>query len=255
MSSMTPLLFKAWRESRGRFLASAVLLAAVCVSGVFCRGSLMKVIVPDERFAGDPYVGYIYSLVYAGTARGLFTIMAMVLALGGLQREHLHQTVGFTLALPVSRVRLVSIQALSGLGQVAILSVLPMVLLAVCSWLVHAWYPLAQMARFGLLWFAGGAVFFAVAFLAATLFRSDYTALAVAFVFAVFYPTATIVPPLNRYPLNIHHVMNGMSMPYFDRHTALLVGSPPWMLLAFMLAIAGSLIAVAVQIAKRRDYP
>lgn len=254
MNTMAPLLFKAWRESRGRFLISAALLAAICVFGVFCRGSLMKVIMPGGRFGGDPYVGYIYSLVYAGTARGLFVIMVMQLALGGLQRECLQRTVGFTLALPVSRARLVSAQALLGLVQVATLSVLPLVLLTVCSSLAQLRYPPAQMACFGLLWFAGGAVFFAVALLAATLFRSEYTALTVTFVFTIFYPMAGLFSLLNRYPLNIHHIMSGVRMRYFDVHTALLVGAPPWALLACMLAIAAALIGVAIQITRRRDY-
>jgi ABC-type transport system involved in multi-copper enzyme maturation permease subunit len=254
MSATAPLLFKAWRESRGRFLISAVLLTVICVCGVFCRASLMKVVVPDERFVGDPYMGYIYRLVYAGSARGLFAIMVMVLALGGLQRERLHRTVGFTLALPVSRARLVWVQALLGLGQVVILSALPLVLLTVCSRLAHVSYPLEQMLRFSLLWFAGGAVFYAVAFLFATLFRSEYTALAASFVFTIIYPMAVLFSPLSRYPLNVGHVMSGMAMPYFDVRTALLVGAPPWVLMVSMLAIAGVLIAIAVQITARRDY-
>lgn len=254
MNAMAPLLFKAWRESRERFLISAALLATICVLGVFFRISLMKVFVPDERFVGDPYIGYIYRLVYSGTARGLFAIVVMVLALGGLQRERLHRTVAFTLALPVSRARLVSAQALLGLGQIAVLSVLPLLFLTVCSQLAHVSYPLEQMLRFGLLWFAGGAVFFAMAFLSATLFRNEYTALAVSFVFMIFYPITVLFPPLNRYPLNIHHIMSGLAMPYFDPRTALLMGVPPWKLLVSMLAIAGVLIVLAVRITRLRDY-
>lgn len=254
MNTMAPLLFKAWRESRGRFLISVALLSAICVFGVFGRDSLMKVFVPAERFVGAPYVGYIYRLVYKGMARGLFAIMAMVLALGGLPRERLHHTVGFTLALPVSRVRLVSAQALLGLGQVAILSALPVLLLAVCSGLAHVPYPLQQMVCFGLLWFGGGAVFFAVAFLSATLFRSEYAALAASFVFMILYPATLLFPPLNRYPLNLHHIMSGLAMPYFDARTALLVGGPPWTLLASLVITAGLLIALAVQITRHRDY-
>lgn len=254
MSTMAPLLFKAWLESRGRFLVSAALLGVICVSGVFCRASLMKVFVTDERFVGDPYVGYIYRLVYNGTARGLFVIMVMVLALGGLQRERLHRTMDFTLALPARRAQLLSAQLLLGLMEVAFLSALPLLLLAACAPLAHVWYPMAQMARFGLLWFAGGTVFFAVTFLSATLFRGEYTALAAAFVFTILYPVALVFPPLNRYPLNINHIMSGIRMPYFDTRTALLAGPPPWVLLALMLSVAGILLALAVHIAQRGDW-
>lgn len=254
MNAMAPLLFKAWRESRGRFLISAALLATICVFGVFCRASLMAVFEPDERFVGDPYVGYIYLLIYKGMARGLFTIMAMVVALGGLQRERLHRTAGFTLSLPVSRAWLVSAQALLGLTQVAVLSTLPVLLLAACSQLAHVAYPLRQMAYFSLLWFGSGAVFFAVAFLSAALFQSEYAALAVSFVFMILYPAAVLFPPLNRYPLNLNHIMSGLTMPYFDARTALLVGRPPWTLLVSMMIVAGLLIALAVRISKQRDY-
>jgi hypothetical protein len=253
MKGIAPLLFKAWCESRGRFLLSAALLSVLCVSGVFCRGSLMKVFVPAGSFVGDPYVGYIYRVIYGGPVSGLFTILAAVLALGGLQRERLHRTLGFTLALPVSRAQLVGVQALLGLGQVAVLSALPLLWLSTCSPLAHLSYPLGQMAHFALLWLAGGAVFFAVAFLAATLFSGEFTALAASFVFLVFYPLATLFPPLNRYPLNIHHVMNGFGMPYFDARTALLTSAPPWTLTVSMMAVAGALIALAVQITRRRD--
>lgn len=254
MNAMTPLLLKAWRESSGRFLLGAALLAAICVLGVFCRDSLMKVFVPNESFVGESYVGYIYHLVYGGPGRGLFIILVIVLALGGLQRERLHRTVGFTLALPVNRAWLVLAQALLGLGQVVVLSALPLLLLSVCSRVAHVSYPLEQMLRFGLLWLAGGTVFFAVAFLSATLFGGEYTALAASFVFMIFYPITVLFPPLNRYPLNIHHIMSGLSMPYFDSRKALLVGAPPWVLLASMIAIAGVLIVLAVQIVKHRDY-
>lgn len=254
MNAMMPLLFKAWRESRGRFLLSVALLATICAAGVIFRGSLMKVFVPNASFVGAPYVGYIYRLVYGGAARGLFTILVMVLALGGLQRERLHRVVGFTLALPVSRAQLAGAQALLGLGQVAALSALPLIVLGVGSRLAHVSYPLEQMWRFGLLWLAGGAVFFAVAFLAATLFRSEYAALAVSFVFMIFYPVTVMFPPLNRYPLNLHHIMSGLAMPYFDARHALLVGAPPWMLLVSMMAVAGALIVLAVQITSQRDY-
>lgn len=255
MNAMPTLLLKAWRESAGRFLLGAALLAAICVLGVFCRASLMRVFVPDAGFVGDPYIGYIYRLVYGGPGRGFFTILVIVLALGGLQRERLHRTIGFTLALPVNRAWLMSAQAILGLAQVVVLSLLPLVLLSVCSPLAHVSYPVDQMLRFGLLWLGGGMVFFAVAFLSATLFSSEYAALAASFIFMIFYPITVMFPPLNRYPLNIHHIMSGLSMPYFNASEAILVGAPPWTLLASMTGVSALLIVLAVHISTQRDYP
>ncbi len=42
-------------------------------------------------------------------------------------------------------------------------------------------------------------------------------------------------------------------MPYFDARHALLVGAPPWALLACMMAIADVLIFVAVEFTRRLD--
>jgi hypothetical protein len=70
----------------------------------------------------------------------------------------------------------------------------------------------------------------------------------------IFYPITVMFPPLNRYPLNIHHIMSGLSMPYFDARKALLAGPLPWTLFASMIGIAGVLIVLAVHITNRRDY-
>ncbi len=254
MNAMMALLLKGWRESAGRFLLGAALLAVVCVSGVFCRTSLMKVFVPDAAFVGEPYIGYIYHLVYGGPGRGFFVILAIVLALGGLQRERLHRTAGLTLALPVSRASLVLAQAVLGLMQVAALSALPSILLGICSPLAHVFYPLDQMVGFSLLWCAGGMVFFSVAFLSATLFSNEFTALVAAFVFMIIYPITVMFSPLNHYPLNIHHIMSGLSMPYFDMRKAMLTGPLPWTLFASMSGVAAVLIILAVYITNQRDY-
>ncbi len=37
---------------------------------------------------------YIYNLIFAGTAKGIFAILVIFLGLGGLQRERAHHTVG-----------------------------------------------------------------------------------------------------------------------------------------------------------------
>jgi hypothetical protein len=49
----------------------------------------------------------------------------------------------------------------------------------------------------------------------------------------IFYPICSIAvlfPQLNRYSLNIHHIMTGLAIPHFDARNALLVGVPPWVL-------------------------
>jgi ABC-type transport system involved in multi-copper enzyme maturation permease subunit len=105
------LWYKAWRESRARFLIAAFVLIGMCLGFVLFQNMLRA------EIGAKTYVGYIHKLVYAGSVRGLFLIFALVLGLGGLKRERALNTAGFTLALPVSRLRLVTVRAVVGCSR------------------------------------------------------------------------------------------------------------------------------------------
>jgi len=90
------LWYKAWRESRVRFLASAVALAVICASFVFFHRDASGGI-SDEPLS---YTVYVWRITYKGYLRELFMILAILLGLGGLTREGDQRTAGFTLALP-----------------------------------------------------------------------------------------------------------------------------------------------------------
>ncbi len=98
------LWYKAWRESQVRFLLSAVTIAGLCIAFVvFHReGSAIS-----ERPL--TYLEYVWRIVYKGYLRELFVLLTLLLGIGGLLRERDYGTASFTLALPVSRLRLVSV--------------------------------------------------------------------------------------------------------------------------------------------------
>jgi ABC-2 type transport system permease protein len=93
------LWYKGWRESRTRFLLSAVTIAGLCV--------LFVLIQSDSRASIDSepltYVGYIWRTIYKGYLRELFILLVLLLGAGGLLRERAYGTAGYTLALPISR--------------------------------------------------------------------------------------------------------------------------------------------------------
>ena len=244
------LWYKAWCESRVRFLISAFLIIGVCAAVVMVRH------IPDPwRGPVSSYVGYVYHRIYAGFLRGTFLILVLVLGLGGLARERAHGTVGFTLALPVSRWGLVIARAAVGLAEVAALAALPAMLMPSLSRVAGEAYPLSQALQFSLLWMGIGSLVFAAAFLASTVFLSEYTALTVSLVAFYVYPLlVTRIPALRGYPLHIHYLMNGTGMPYFDPHAARLVGPLPWTILSVAMAVTAGLIALAGCITQNRDY-
>ncbi|HEY1947508.1 MAG TPA: hypothetical protein VGG97_10910 [Bryobacteraceae bacterium] len=249
----TMLWYKMWRDSRARFLISALVLTGICAA----------VVLFEETFRGqlhaksaplNTYIGYIYQRIYAGFARGMFLIFALVLGLGGLQRERAHGSAGFTLALPISRLRLMIVRTAIGLLEILALSLLPVVLIPVLSRFVGESYPLPQALQFCVLWIGIGSAVFAFAFLSSAIFASEYSALAVSVVAFFLYPMVARLPWLRPYPLHIHYIMNGSGMPYFNPRTDLLIGPLPWAILAVIAMVVLGLITSATLITQKQDF-
>jgi hypothetical protein len=99
-----------------------------------------------------------------------------------------------------------------------------------------------------------GAVMFAAAFLSSTVLAGDYSALTISFLALMFYPPVVRFTALKRYPLDIHYIMNGNKMPYFDSRTRLLIGPFPWTILFVLLAITLALVALAARITREQEF-
>ena len=154
------LWYKAWRESRTRFLLSAVTIAGLSAGFVVFHRAAAE--ISDKPLT---YMEYIWRIVYKGYLRELYVLLALLLGVGGLLRERDFGTAGFTLALPVSRLR-----AAVGLAQVAVLSLLPALVIPSLSPFIGQIYPWPQALQFARLWGAGGALIFMMGFLASSLF-------------------------------------------------------------------------------------
>lgn len=246
------LVFKAWRESCARFLICAAIVAAICALGVLFEGPAREQL--GSELAPNSYVGYIYRLTYAGTVRGLFSLLVGVLGLGGLQKERGLGTAAFTLVLPVSRLRLILVRAAMGIAQIAAISLLPAAIIPALSRLTHQVYPLSQALQFSLLWFVFGLVGFAAWLLASTLFTSDFTALAVCVAVGFILGMAAQLSRLGTYFPSSNYVMSGFKMPYLDPHTDLLIGPLPWRILLQTLLQAVVMLALAVRVTERREF-
>jgi ABC-type transport system involved in multi-copper enzyme maturation permease subunit len=243
------LWYKAWRESRGRFVLSSLTIAVLCA-----------VTVAFEKDAAGAYEqpptydAFIWQSVYKSGIRELFLLLAILLGLGGLLRERAHGTAGFTLALPVSRRRLLAARAGVGALEIAGLSLVPALVLPTLSPMFHESYPVSQALQFSLLWTVGGALFFAVGLLASTLFGGEYTAGICSVAVLLAYSLMVDVPGVEAYIGDVHDVMSGSGMPYFQPAMSRLAGPLPWWSLAAILLIAFVLTAIAAQLTKRHDF-
>ena len=235
-----------------RFLIALGVVVGLCVLFVIFRDVFRSGAQLDTS---STYITYVYRRVYAGFVRGTFLVLSMVLGLGGLQRERTYGSIAFTLALPVSRRRLESIRAMTGLLEVTTLAWLPAVLVPGLSLLVGQRYPWTQSVEFAMLWTAVGSVVFAFAFLASSALRNEYSSLTTSLLAFYIYPLVIVKTPfLHGWPLHIHYIMNGTGMPYFDARAHLLTGSFPWTIIAWVTVVTLGFLTFAIRVTERTDF-
>ena len=246
------LWYKAWRESRGRFLIAASLITAMCLVYTLFHAQLYPGIAKGHSAVGN-YTQYIHWTIFGGATRGVLQLSCLLLGLGGLQRDRKQNTLGYTLSLPVTRFRLLISRAVVGILQVLVLAAVPCFTVTVGSSVAGQQLPFDYAFPFFPLWAAGGIFTFAVSFLASVLFSSEYVALALSYVGYVFYLAAVRHPAVSRFHLHVADFMSGVFPHYLDRSTKLWTGAYDLAPIAGFLAVAMSLIALGGLVTSRQD--
>lgn len=246
------LWYKAWRESRMRFFLSASVIAGMCLVYIFFQASLHPGVEHDHPAVRN-YTQYIHWTIFGGVVRGLLQLSCLLLGLGGLQRDRRQNTLGFTLALPVSRFSLAASRAVLGVAEVVALAAIPSVIVPAASQLIGQQLSLEYTARYIPLWIAGGVFTFAVSFLASVLFSSEYVSLAVAYLAYVFYLAAVRHPSLGRFHLHVADLMSGLFPHYLDRTTMLWTSTYSLAPIAGFLATGLAFVALSGLITMRQD--
>jgi ABC-type transport system involved in multi-copper enzyme maturation permease subunit len=231
-------------------MISAITLAWVCfVIVLIQKGNRAHEIPPMS------YAAYVWKAVYNGYARDFFIILVIVLGGGGLLQEQAHGTAGFTLVLPVSRSRLMSVRVAVGLAEVAFLALVPALVITAFSPVVGEQYQLSQALLFSVLWVIGGALVFGAAVLLSTVLAGDHSGWIVCFLCVMLYSAAVNITSLQRFPsLDVFKIMSGSGMVYFDAVDYRLKGPMPWAQVSIVLAVAIGLIRLADRFTQRRDY-
>ena len=244
------LYYKSWCETRVRWGISVAVLAWAC--------ALIVLFQREFRARGDEpttFASYIWSVVYKGSIRDLFLVLTIGLGLGGLLQERKQGTAGFTLALPASRLRLVTARAAVGLVELALLALVPVLTIPLLSPIVGETYQLAQALQFAVLWFSGALVVYAAAVLLSAVLAGEYSAWIVSFVWLTLYSLVVNTPALRGFPrLDIFKIMNGRDMPYFQFADYKLIGPLPWITLLSLGLIGAGFVMAASRVAGRQDY-
>lgn len=244
------LWYKAWRESRVRFGIMAIAIAWAC--GVVI---LMHQVFRSAADEPITYINFVWKAVYKGAVRDMYILLAMMLGLGGLMQERANGTSGYTLALPVSRRRLIATRAAVGVLELTVLAFLPAMMLSALSPFRGEAYPFAQGLRFAILWACGGAIVFSMTLFFSTILEGEYTAWALCVAALSIYLAGVHLPPLARYAkLDFLEIMNASGLTSFRSADSILKGPLPWLSLFLMLFAAVVFVSLAAGVTNKCDF-
>ncbi len=236
------LWYKAWLETRTRFLIGFV---GITVLSSWSIHNQVKDALP---ISGISY--YYFVLHNCHQLLTFLWIIAMtMLLMGGLVREKAVGASSFTLALPVSRRRLVWTRIAMGLAESCAMAVVPWAAMFLVEITFgkplhasQAWMHLAMLL-------GGGIFFFATSVFSSSLLEGEYTAPMVAFGVMAILAFALNEPPLRDY--SPWHTMFASSlMPQRLRPPT----GVPWPMIAGFVVLAGVLLLASVKVVERREF-
>lgn len=237
------LWYKAWLETRSRFLIALVGISALCSYFVF-HGNREKLWFTK--------VSYYSMVIHEGHATLVMTwiVAVTLLMMGGLLGEKAVGASSFTLALPVSRARLMGVRIGVGFLQAMTLVVVPWIAMLLISSFTGFTHSMFQVGFHMVLLAGGGLLFLAMALLVSTFVEGEYTAPLVSFGGVILLVIGFGGESLRAY--NPVRFLTGEQ--FLDRHTMLLVGPIPWMHIGVTILIAAFSVVMSVTAIRRREF-
>lgn len=232
------LWYKAWLETRTRFWISLVGVTGLCSYSVYG---------PDNHAAKLEF--YYFDVLHSGhqTLMLAWLVAMTLLMMGGLVQESAVGESSFTLALPVSRTRLMAVRICTGLIQAAAMAAVAWAGMFAVLVFTSPARPLAQIWFYAVLLLGGGIVFAGVAVLVSSLVGGQYTAPMVSLgILAVCADAPTVLDFLN--PLRF---MSGRA---YTGPSHMLAGPLPWAHVIANVCVAAAFIYISVQVVRRRDF-
>lgn len=235
------LWYKAWLETRSRFLLSLAIVPFL--SAVFVHHALGD-IRPEWQtdFNRLMYIDQQFVVI-------MWILAVVLLGMGGIVREKAVGTSSLTLALPVSRARLLVVRVGMGVLQSIALAVVPSVTVFSVSSMAKMPILSTQVAFYCLLLIGGGLVYFALAVLISSLVAGEYTAPAVAF--GVVLLSIVLFSAWFQH-FDIWRLITGDFA--LDKNSFLLAGPFPWFAVAASLSAATLMVIVSILIVQKREF-
>lgn len=235
------LWYKAWIETRPRFLTS---LATITLFSMIFVHHALGLIRPEWKSDASRLL-----FVNQQFLAVMWVLAVVLLGMGGLIREKAVGTSSFTLALPVSRVRLLSVRIAMGVLEAIVLGAAPWIAVVLVYLIAGKPILINQVASYILLLVGGGLVYFAMAILISSTVAGEYTASALAF--GVVLLTAIAFDAWLR-QFNVWRLATGdLSI---DRSTYLLSTHLPWLGIFASLSVGALMLFASAIVVQRREF-
>jgi hypothetical protein len=250
------LWYKAWLETRWRFLIGLGVLIVLAVFTVRAQPTLVKLLGLVPRVAPDTelgrqiaagvalastFEGYIWSQWFLKQLPQTWSLFAALLGAGGLLSQA-HRAEGlFMLALPVSRRELVTVRAATCLGQLLVLAIVPSLMIPAVAPSIGFSYSIADALVHALVLFTAGTVYFSLSFLLSTIFTDVWRPFLIVACLAIAEQVVRDFMHTGLFRL--------MSAEGYFRGTGL-----PWAGLLAAAAVSAALLYAAVRNIERRDF-
>jgi ABC-type transport system involved in multi-copper enzyme maturation permease subunit len=237
------LWYKGWLETRSRFLISLFGMVALC--SVF-------VLHGDRDAIYEVGTDYYNFVLFSGhqILVMMWALAVTLIMMGGLLREKATGSCAFTLALPVSRTRLIMVRICMGLAQAVVLAIVPWSAMFTVGSIFGKTHSVSQAGFYLVLLLGGGLVFFAMAVLISSLISGEYTAPVVSF--GAIIVTAVALSSAALRPYDPWAFMTGEE--YLNRQTNVLLLPIPWVQATIYVFLAGLLLALSVRIIRQREF-
>jgi ABC-2 type transport system permease protein len=187
------------------------------------------------------YRGYVWSQGFRQNLAQMVTLFAVLLGTGGPVAG---SAALFTLSLPLSRRRLASVRAATGLGELFVLALLPSLLIPLLSPLIGESYGVGAALVHAFCLFVAGGVFFSLAFLLSSVFADLWRPLLIALTIAFALALLELFGDLSQFGL--YRVMSADL--YFQ------TGQAPWIGLLASGAASAALLSAATVTITNRDF-
>ena len=251
------LWYKSWLDTRWRFLIGLALMICSAAGSVLTYPQIQKVMpmVPTINIGGPlgqqireaaelarTFRGFVWSNWFRQNLPHLATLFSILLGTAGLMSES-HGAL-FTFSMPVSRSRLLAVRALSGLGELFFLALVPSLLIPMLAPAIGASYSIASAVVYGVCAFVAASVFFTFALFLSTVFTDIWRPLLIALSVAIL---SGMIELMFRSPeIGFFRVMSGEL--WFRS------GQLPWGGLLASAAVSAVLYSLAARNLARRDF-